>query len=208
MKKRFVLKTILATVGVALILAISAFGIASLVAPLAMMDLTASIGLKRISGDYAYHEYERSGSIACLARSFVVSADLKYDRVADERFTVLYNLEGFNDFCTSQDEEIGTVDGVEGYTYRSYLCGLEACVRYRLAKTQEQSAAVITFAAGETGKNFPQGNPIVQLAAEATRAADAPFCTLLIEEMEGGGYDAASADYSHILSMLEEVVGA
>lgn len=205
MKKHFVLKTIFATLGVAVILAISAFGIASLFAPAAMMELTASVGLQSISADYAYHEYERSGDIAYLARSFIISADLEHDRTADDRFSTLYGLDSFGDFCTSQDEAIGEVEYVEGYTYRSYVCGLAACVRYRLAKNEEDSANVIGFAASETDGSFPQGNPIIQLAIEAADAKDVRFCTLLLAELESGRYDAASKDYSYIVAMLEEV---
>lgn len=205
MKKQRVLSTIFITIGVVIVLAISAFGVASLLAPVAMMNFTASIGLKSISADYAYQEYERSGDVACLARSFVISAGLKHDRTANDRFNILYSLEGFDEFCAEQDETIEKVEGTEGYSYRSYVCGLAACVRYRLAKTDEEKLAVLTFASEQTETSFPQGNPLIQLTAEAAGASDSAFCTLVLEEMQSGKYDTESKDYENIIKILESV---
>ena len=78
-----------------IILAVAAFGMASLIAPAAMMRFTAGIGLTTMSGDYAFQEYERSGDIACLARSFIISADAKNYRTAASRFSVLYDKDEF-----------------------------------------------------------------------------------------------------------------
>lgn len=207
-KQNHVFKTIILTLGVVIILAISAFGIASLLAPVAMMNFTASIGLKEISGDYAYQEYERSGDVACLARAFIVSADMGRDRIADDRFTILYGLDGFGEFCTEQDKSLGTVEGVEEYSYRGYVCGLAACVKYRLAVSEDEWKEVVAFAAGETDGSFPQGNPLIALTAESARDGKSAFCALLLEELESGSYNTESADYQHIVDILQEVIGA
>ena len=206
MTKKFVFKIILLTIGVVLILAISAFGVASLLAPAFMMDLSASVGLKGISGDYAYQEFERSGDVEYLARSFIISADLQHDRTANERFTILYGLDSFDEFCAAQDASVEVVEGLEGCSYRGYVCGLAACVRYRLAVTEEDASAVVAFAAQETAPEFPQGNPLIILTTEAARSDDAMLCKMLLDEVTGGGYDAESADYANIVAILQSVI--
>ncbi len=204
--KKIFWKTIILTLCAVFILAVSAFGIASLLAPEAMMDFTASIGLESISGDYAYQEYERSGDVACLARSFIVSADMKNDRTAEDRFARLYEHESFSEYCAEQDEAVSKQEGLTGYSYRSYVCGLAARVRYRLSdeKTEEE---VIEFALSETGKNFPQGNPMVALTVEAARAEDTEFCRRLSESLRGGGFEE-SKDYLNMIKILEGVIHA
>ena len=49
--RKIIFKTIFITLGIVLILAISAFGILSFAAPKAMMNFSASLGLDAISGD-------------------------------------------------------------------------------------------------------------------------------------------------------------
>lgn len=203
MKKQY-LKMFLTSLGVVLILAISAFGVASLFAPAAMMDLTASIGLTAISGDYAFQEYERSGDVSCLARSFIVSADLKNDHTAKSRFDTFYALDEFGRFCEEQD---GNVDVSElgDYSYRGYVCGLAAKVNYRLANDREEEETVLDFAARETDPSFPSANPLIALAAEAAGRKDVSFCRLLLREMKEGGY-TENEDYQAIIKILEGVI--
>ena len=99
--KKLILKTIFITCGIALMLLFAVFGIVSLWAPSAMMNFTASLGMETVSGDYAFQEYERSGNISCLARSFLIASRHKDDRNADQRFEILFGLEGFGEFCES-----------------------------------------------------------------------------------------------------------
>lgn len=205
MKKGHFWKTILLTLGVVVVLAISAFGVVSLLAPVAMMDFTASLGLEGISGDYAYQEYERSGDVAYLARSFIVSADLKNDRTAESRFERLYKHDDFDEYCDKQDEAVIVDEEFGAFSYRGYVCGLAARVRYRLAVTAEDERDVLKFAADETLQTFPQANPLIALTAEAVRANDVAFCTRLLDKMKSGGY-VENEDYQAIVNILEGIV--
>lgn len=202
--KRLVLKTILITVGVFFILAVSAFGIASMCAPRAMMRLTASMGLEGVSGDYAFREYERSGDVGCLARSFLISAQRKNDRKADERFELLVADEGFEEFCEHEDQTLDVHESVAGYSYRNYVMGLEACVKYRLAQTEEEETAAIDFALSQTDASFPEDNPTVALVIECAREEDKPFCAALLARLEAGGY--AGDAYHDIINILEDAI--
>lgn len=179
--KKIVLRTIWITLGVALILGISIFGILSFCAPAVMMDFSASLGLTGISGDYAYQEYLQSGDIACLAHAFETAASSGRDLVAETRFDLLYENEGFDEFCTAQDQK--SVAGAPKLGYRSTVCGYAAEIKYRLAETEEDKDAVCDFAIGETNAEFPAGNPVYFLANEAAEKKDGAFCTLLAEKL-------------------------
>lgn len=209
--KNLVFKTIFITFGIVLILAVAIFGIVSLAAPVAMMRFTRSLGLIEVSGDYAFQEYERSGSISYLADSFIIAAEHKNDAAAEERFELLYNYDQngttFAAFCEEQNEKVvfekenGEEEEYPAGTYRAYLCGLAACVKYRLA---EEDAAVIGFALGETEKTFPAGNPAIALAVETVKAKDEGFCADLLAAIEAEGYEK-SEDLAAICELLRAV---
>ena len=205
MKNKIVFKTVLLTLGVILILAISAFGIASLLAPAAMMDFTSDMGLVSISGDYAYREYERSGDLSCLARSFVISADEQEDRTALNRFNRLYEDEKFSVFCDAMDEDLEIRDELSGYRSRGYLCGLAAQVRYRLAKEDEEREEVLAFALSETDLSFPQGNPVILLIQAAAKNGDKAFLGRILETLESTGFDEESPYLQNFKDILEEI---
>ncbi len=202
--KKIVLKTAFITLGVALILAVSIFGIASLCAPITMMKLTASLGMQGISGDYAFQEYERSGDIDCLARSFVISAEQHSDRTANDRFTIFYGLDGFSSYCEAQAGIADNIAGFPVYSYRAYICGLEACVKYRLAESDEGEDEAIAFALSETAESFPSGNPVVALSVEAVKREDKAFCERILSALRGAALQTESADYQNMIKILEE----
>lgn len=199
--KKLILKTALITLGTTIILLIAVFGLMSLCAPAVMMRLTASLGLDGISGDYAYQEYERSGKIEYLSRSFIVAATTKNDRNAEKRFEMLYTHDEFDSFCAEQNG----ITIIEGKTssYRSYICGLAAQVKYRTAETEEEKAETCRFTIEETikesGVKFPVGNPVVILATTAASNHDGAFCGILYDAV----YDSEFNDAAGILNADE-----
>lgn len=200
--KKLILKTALITFGAALVLAVSVFGIVSLCAPAAMMRLCESMGLKGLSGDYAYQEYERSGDLDCLARSFLICAEENDNAKASARFDLLYADEGFSAYCS---ETFTPSEEIPAYSYRDYLCSVAARVKYRTAGTDEQKQAALDFAKNETGEAFPGGNALLMLSVEAAQKKDKPFCEKLKAEIEGGNY-ADNADKTSIVKILEETI--
>ena len=208
--KKTILRTALITLGISLVMAVAVFGIVSFCFPYVMMNFTASLGMKNISGDYAYQEFERSGSIDCLARSFIIAAEEKKDRAAHERFVILYGedeseaRQKFDEYCASYEVDASDAGNVE-VSMRSYLLGLASRVKYRLAKTsEEKKQEVCEFALKATDSTFPQGNPVVYLAIEAVEYEDAAFCEMLATALEGAGFEA-NADYKAILKLLQGV---
>ncbi len=208
MTKKHVWQTILLTIGVVLILAVSAFGVASLTVPAAMMDLTASMGLTSISGDYAYQEYERSGDVGCLARSFIISATDKNYKMAEKRRAVLYADEGFESFLAEQGDIVVTDnkgEEVGRVAYADYCNGLAATVRYHTAD-EESMSEVITFAVEKTAQEFPRQNPALMLSVEVARAGDKTTGSALLSAMEGANFDRENQDYQNIIHILEDVI--
>lgn len=181
--RKIVFKTIFITLGVVLILAISAFGILSFAAPKAMMSFTSSLGLDAISGDYAYQEYRRSGDIEYLARAFEIAAFEGRSDAAAERFEELYENEGFSDYCKAQDGvELG--EDIPENNYRSYACSLGASALYAVAETDDEKLEVYTFALSETSGEFEGNNPLCSLSSAAAGAGDAAFCKTILDNMQ------------------------
>ena len=208
--KKIIVKTALITLGISLVLAVAVFGIVSFCFPYVMMDFTASLGMTNLSGDYAYQEYERSGRIDCLARSFMIAAEQGSDRTAEERFSILYGEEGsearnqFEAYCASYKVDSSQAGNVE-VDMRSYLLGLASRVKYRQAKnSEEKRAEACRFAIAATDPSFPKGNPVVYLAVEAIGKGDSDFCELMLLELESAGFDKSAEYYSALIELLEK----
>lgn len=212
--KKLILKTAVITLGVTLILAVSVFGIVSYVAPSAMMRFCDSLGLESISGDYAYQQYQISGDIDYLARSFELAAASDKDTVAVERFVELYGEENseqraaFYEYCSAQNnaethEKLPAE--VREFDYRSVVCSKAALAMYRLAETDEQKEALCDFVIEETEFNFTADCPAVALSVEVASQKDRAFCTLLrFRLMSENKFNTQNTHYINILKILED----
>lgn len=210
--KKIVFKTIITTVCVLILLGVAAFGIASLISPRAMMEFTSEIGLEEMSGDFAYREYVRSEDVGCLARAFLISAEAGRDRKADERFDLLYARDDFSAHCEEQDalmrknaeDETASETEKEMFlttSYRSYLCGKAACIKYRLK--DGSSAEIVAFAVSETKVDYPSLCAASALAGEALAAGDAETAQAVLTALDGAGMREAAV-YREIEMLLEE----
>lgn len=200
--KKLILKTALITLGVAVVLGVSVFGLMSLWAPDVMMRFTASLGMDGASGDYAFQEYDRSGDIAYLAHSFEAAVSTEDDKKADERFDLFFENDGFNRYCSEQGVFVPLATAK--ITYRDYVCGQGACVKYRLAQTEEEKEAVCGFAYEQTQDGFPTGNPVIVLASEAALRGDKAFCEMMLTELKAQKRFTENWDYSNIVKILED----
>ena len=196
--KKLILKTALITLGVALILAISVFGIVSLAAPYAMMKFTASMGLDSISGDYAFQEYERSGNIECLVRSFLIAAEHKKYSRAEERFGKIQE-EGEKAEAYFEEAAIPTDENLPSYALRDYVMGRAACVKYALGRED-----AVSFAVAETNAAFPEGNPAAALTLAAASEKDKETCAALLAAVRERNFEP-SGYYNTIIKILEGV---
>ena len=205
--RKIVLKTALVTLGVVIVLAVAAFGIASLCIPATMSELTYSLGMDLISSDYAYQEYERSGDLAYLSRSFELAAANGRDQKAEKRFDELYAADGFDEMCAQRDAQTPpVVVGEEEirYSYRDYVCGLGACVKYRLANDEQTRAEAIALSVENTSKEFRSGNPVYLLATEAAGRADSVFCAQLLIAIEQADFEQNNL-FTDLVNILEVI---
>ncbi len=199
--KKLILKTIFVTCGVSLTLLFALFGVLSFWAPSLMMNFTASLGMESVSGDYAFQEYERSGSVSCLARSFVIAAKNEKDRTAEKRFDLLYDSEGLRAFCAEQDG-VDLGEDVPDRSYYDFLCGQGACVKYRLADDEIEKGIACAFAVAETDESFPAGNPAITLAVYLVKSEDTDGARILLEEMQKKEFSKENGHYDNIISYL------
>ena len=212
--KRLIFKTAIITLGVVLILAVSVFGIVSFVAPHAMMRFFDSLGMDTISGDYAYQQYQISGDIDYLARSFELAAAGEKDAVAAVRFEELYGEENseqraaFYEYCSAQNNaetDKSLPEEVRGFDYRSVVCAKAAIVMYHIAETEEQKDALCDFVIQETEFDFTTECPAVVLAAEAASQKDREFCAKLrFRLMSENKFNTQNTHYINILKILED----
>ena len=207
---KLIFKTALITLGIALILAVSAFGIISFCAPAVMMELFDSVGLENISGDYAYQQYQISKEISYLARSFEIAAAHEKNSLALERFTEFYGEDGseqrasFAEYCKEQNE-VELPKGVPEYDYRSYVCARAAVIKYRLALTEEEKEEVVTFALSETDDELSAECPVVALSVETAQKADGDFCIrLLLSILSERRLNGENEYYQNIVKILED----
>ncbi len=195
------MKTALITLGVVLVMAVALFGVVSLCAPALMSDFTYSLGLDAVSADYALQEYRSSGDLVYLSRAFERTCG-RDDAQAEECFDLLYADEGFEELCAARERELPASALPAGY--RGYIAGLGACVKYRLADTQEEKEAALLLAAAETDAAFPASNPLYRLALEAAAKEDAAFSQRLLSALSDASY-AHNTHYTKIVNILQEV---
>ncbi len=206
--KKLLLKTALITFGITVMLFIAVFGIISFCAPRVMMNVTASLGLESVSGDYAYQEYERSGDIECLAKSFEIAAKKNQTQLASARFKAFYEDEGFDEYCTKMGDIQPSAD-IPALSYRSFVCSQGVTVVYRTHRSQEDRTALCEFAVRETPSSFPRINPMLSLCWEAISAQDGALCVQLLSHLNGGEFaptTETSTIFNNIKTQMEEVI--
>lgn len=208
--KKLIFKTALITLGIMIILGVSVFGIASFVAPAAMMRFFDSMGFESISGDYAYQHYQISNDLNYLARSFEIAAAHDNAATALQLFNEFYGEEGsaqrerFDEYCKTQTGS-DLPEAISDYNYRAYVCGRAAVVKYRLAVTDEDKAAVCVFAISESDAELTAESPVVALSVEIIEKRDTAFCAMFLGMIKNEKkFNKFNQTYTNILNHLEE----
>ena len=197
--KKVILKTALITLGAAIACGAILIVILCFAAPKVMMDFTASMGMEGVSGNFANSEWERSGDMECLARSFLTAEKGGDDETASARWDVLYAADGFADYCESGAPDF---DDLPAYGYREYLAGCAARVKYRLASDEGAKDAVLGFAFAETDPAFAQGNPVIALSAEALTKGDTAFLSQILSRLDASEFER-NEDFTRLTEKLE-----
>ena len=217
--KKLILKTALLTFAIALVFLLAVFGIMSLTAPVTMMNFTATLGMDRISGDYAYQAYENStgeDGLSYLVRAFEIAVDTNDNRTARDRFEELFGEDGserrteFEKYCkdwSALQFPEGTSDKViasyKNFSYRGYLCGQAACVYYRLSKNEQDKTKALDFAFAQTDASLSvENSPVYYLALAGAEENDVEFCLQLFDGMTERNYEQNAA-YEKIETALK-----
>ncbi len=208
------IKTAFITFGAALVLAVLAFGIISLVAPSVMMRFCDFLGMETMSADYAYQNYQLKGDIDSLARSFELAVSSNNDAAAVIRFEEFYGEDDseqrvvFATYCRQQDEEQTEEtlpEGLSEYSYRSVVCAQAAIARYHLAQTEEEKTEICEFATRESESELSAESPLAALAAECVSQEDAQFCAILRITIVGNAkFNKENETYIQIMKSLED----
>lgn len=201
--KKIIIKTVLITLGIAVLAAVSVFGLCSFFSPASMMRICSEIGLDSVSADYAYAEYERSGEVSYLAYSCSVAAEAGNDRAAVTRFGILYSLDGevYLAFCKEQDDAVDpALQPLISGSYDQYLNGLYVRSMYRTGNGED----ALQRAAEHTDASFPDNNPFITLALDAIGKNDTDFCKSILLAVRTLGYETQS--YQDFINFLEEII--
>ena len=100
--------------------------------------------------------------------------------------------------------EVLAISPVRLGSYHDYICGVGACVKYRLAQTQAEYDEALSLALEETDIQFPVANPLYRLSVEAASAGDEAFCASLLAVYEDADF-THNTDYLTIVNILREV---
>ncbi len=201
--KKLILKTALITFASAILILVIVFGSLSIWAPSIMCEFTASIGLKGLSGGFAYSAYEATGEIDYLAYACTVASDGK-EAITVERYEKLFEEEGFLQYCAAQDElQRGNFAGLPMGSYAQYCYGNYACALYREGEASGAIAFVFTALEGR----FEESNCAISLSLAIVQANDKTNATQMKTQLEA--YSVASEDEprkQEIITILEEYI--
>lgn len=207
MMKKLIIKTAIITLCVALALCIALFGILSLAAPVLMMDFTASIGLKNLSGDFAYSAYERTNEVSYLARSAEAAYECENYGEASLRFKEFTRHEGFSAYCGERDGENQAGGHAYVVLYADYVYSLAAVSDYRVAKTESEKTAAYTFAVEHTAADFPEYNPVISLCTSAWEEGDKAFLTQIKTSLDHSEkFSEEDEELVNLKKLLEEYI--
>ena len=131
-------------------------------------------------------------------RSFLIAAEHKKYSRAEERFGKMQE-EGEKVEAYFAEASIPTGENIPAYSFRDYVMGRAACVKYALGRDD-----AVTFAVSETSAAFPEGNPVAALTAAAASAEDKETCGALLAAVREKNFQA-SAYYNQIVTILEGV---
>lgn len=194
--KNLVLRTAIITLSATVFLFLLIFGICAACAPVAMMNVTANLGMKAQSGNYAYRVYERDGTIEHLAYACEIAIVTQDDDKIIERLDVFFDEAGFTNYCMAQDEASAGSNHISG-GYGQYLYGGYACALYRVGEKTE----AIDYAIEAAGEQFPQNNAVIALAYEGKE--DARFCDDFASALKGSAAKDVQA-CKDIINILED----
>lgn len=194
---KVIFKTALKTLLLVAILALVAFGIASLGFPSEMAELCEKSGNYSLATGYASLSYTYSKDVNDLNRCFIDSVYAKNDGDIIKFGDKLIADEKFEEVCQSNSKTVQTNGGtVITIDYRQYVCGNVAAAKYR--KGDKNGALETAASAMADVQGFPVNNALAILSLQVIQGRDKDTAVELVKEIEKNHRDAES-DYYNVL---------
>lgn len=163
---KLITKTVIITTSVVLATFLLLFSLVSFISPKSMGNVTARMGLKKMSLSYSEAEYYRTDSISSLGT--LVKRSIEYDDESriikfSEKFTNRY---AFKEYCKKEDAKSGgkNICSFENYVYGNYSVAL-------YEKNRVEDAFLI--AKTPLTKSYPASNSLTFLFLECIKEKDA-----------------------------------
>lgn len=196
---KVILKTALKTLLAVLILALVAFGIASLGFPSEMAGLCEKTGNYKMALGYANLSYSYSGSPSDLNRCFMDGVYAGSDGDIVKYGDKLIACEEFDDICAEKSAALES-------DYRQYVYGKIASAKYRKGSVDE--ALAMATEATDDMQGFPLNNALAALSLEVIAKSDAGTAARLLEKVvEKTPMEEESEYYGVLKTQLEGVGG-
>lgn len=202
---KVILKTALKTLLIAAVLALVAFGIASLGFPSEMAGLCERSGNYSMATGYASLSYTYSKNVNDLNRCFIDSVYAKNDNDIVKFGDELISNEKFEEICENNSKKVTAENGTEIIIdYKQYVHGNVAAAKYRKGNGEEALKTAKNAMDGVQG--FPKNNALSSLALAVIDAGDADFAKTLLEEIQTNHADDTDY-YAALVSELKKVGG-
>lgn len=181
-----IVKTALKTLLLIVVLALVAFGVASLGFPSKMADLCEKTGNYYMAVGYANLSYTYTKDVNELNRCFVDSVYSKDDSKTVKYGDKLIAHEKFEEVCESTSS-LTEVD------YKQYVYGRVAAAKYRKGKKDE--AFNLAVKAMEDATSFPKNNALGVLSVQVIESGDKDTAAKLLAEVQKFTPADGEADY-------------
>lgn len=182
---KVILKTAIKTLIIVAVLALVAFGIASLGFPSEMAGLCEKSGNYSLATGYASLSYTYSKDVNDLNRCFADSVFAKNDNDVVKFGDMLIAHEKFEEACQTNSKTVTTQGGtVITIDYKQYVYGNVSVAKYKLGKKDEALELAKTAMNAEDVQGFPKNNALAMLSLQVIESGDKDTAAKLLEEVQ------------------------
>ncbi len=201
---KVIFKTALKTLLFVAVLALVAFGVASLGFPSEMAGLCEKSGNYSMATGYASLSYAYSKNVNDLNRCFIDSVYAENDNDIVKFGDELISNEKFPEVCENNSKKVITENGTEIIIeYVQYVHGNVAAAKFRKGDREE---ALKTAKAAMNGvQGFPKNNALSSLSLAVIEKGDCDFAKILLDEIQSNHADAENNYYNALVNELKKL---
>ena len=191
-------KTALKTLLLLAVVALVAFGVASLGFPSNMAGLCEKSGNYSMAVGYANISYTYTKDVNDLNRCFTDSVAAQSDSKIIKYGDKLIADEKFAEVCEKAESLVKT-------DYKQYVYGRVSAAKYRKGKKDEAVALAIKALDGV--QSFPDGNALTYLSLQVIESNDKDTAAKLLAEVEKRTPAEGETDYQILIQELNKIAG-